>query len=52
MLSRGPLKNIPWHIKRVSTALNAAVHWRNNPGLYKGGNTLISFLTQNIIVNG
>ncbi|HEE1200338.1 TPA: phytanoyl-CoA dioxygenase, partial [Klebsiella pneumoniae] len=25
MLSRGPLKNIPWHIKRVSTALNAAV---------------------------
>ncbi|MBZ6619947.1 phytanoyl-CoA dioxygenase, partial [Klebsiella pneumoniae] len=22
MLSRGPLKNIPWHIKRVSTALN------------------------------
>ncbi|MCC7852115.1 phytanoyl-CoA dioxygenase, partial [Klebsiella pneumoniae] len=23
----------------------------NNPGLYKGGNTLISFLTQNIIVN-
>ncbi|HHD7455330.1 TPA: phytanoyl-CoA dioxygenase, partial [Klebsiella pneumoniae] len=28
MLSRGPLKNIPWYIKRVSTALNAAVHWR------------------------
>ncbi|EPO7951865.1 phytanoyl-CoA dioxygenase [Klebsiella pneumoniae] len=51
MLSRGPLRNIPWHIKRVSTALNAAVHWRNNPGLYKSGNTLISFLTQNIIVN-
>ncbi|WP_416208390.1 phytanoyl-CoA dioxygenase [Klebsiella pneumoniae] len=44
MLSRGPLKNIPLHIKRVSTALNAAVHWRNNPGLYKSGNTLISFL--------
>ncbi|HCK9335320.1 TPA: phytanoyl-CoA dioxygenase, partial [Klebsiella pneumoniae] len=22
MLSRGPLRNIPWHIKRVSTALN------------------------------
>ncbi|HCB0642470.1 phytanoyl-CoA dioxygenase [Klebsiella variicola] len=50
MLSRGPVKNIPWHIKRVSTALNTAVHRRNIPELYKSGNTLISFLTQNFIV--
>ncbi|MER1403925.1 phytanoyl-CoA dioxygenase, partial [Klebsiella pneumoniae] len=42
MSSRGPLKNIPWHITLVSSALQAVVHWRNNPGLYKSGNTLIS----------
>ncbi|MCS5947159.1 hypothetical protein LNP25_31390 [Klebsiella variicola subsp. variicola] len=47
---RGPVKNIPWHIKRVPTALNTAVHRRNIPELYKSGNTLISLLTQNFIV--
>ncbi|MCX2643594.1 phytanoyl-CoA dioxygenase, partial [Klebsiella pneumoniae] len=34
------------------TARNAAVHLRNNPELYKSCNPLISFLTQNIFVNG
>ncbi|XFV56902.1 phytanoyl-CoA dioxygenase [Klebsiella variicola subsp. variicola] len=52
MLSRGPVKNIPWHIKRVSTALNTAVHRRNNSELHKCDNILISLLSQIFSLKG